>query len=72
MNLEVMAMKRYSIFPKTLGLELHHQFGVIPRMIIGVGESYPAVEMQLSFSTASNNCAECFFYFQNKNLEFKL
>ena len=49
-----MAMKEYSTFPKAPRLQPHHQmqFCVISRTLV-VERSYPFVEMQLVYSTAS-------------------
>ena len=62
-NLGVMAMKRYSTFPKAQALlELHWRlFCVISRTIIG--ESYPFAKIQLVYSTTPADWAYfCWVY----------
>ena len=53
-DLGVMAMKRYSAFPKTPGLEPHHH----PLM----EGSYPSAGMQSVYSTAQADWADNGFY----------
>ena len=52
MDMEAMTMKRYSTFPKTPGIEPHHQIILCSiRMLIGMG--YSSAEMQSVYSTVS-------------------
>ena len=60
MDLGVIAMKRYSIFPKAPVKEPHHQrqFTAITRAHVrGGGLTYPSAEVQSAYSVAQNNRA---------------
>ncbi len=58
----VMAMKRYSTFPKVQRLESYHQKVQIYIQDTRWGGSYPSEEMQLTYSTAPANWAkQCLF-----------
>ena len=55
-DIGVMAIKEYSIFPKALGLEPHHQFSVISRTLVREDLNSSA-EMQSVDSTAPADSA---------------
>ena len=59
LDLGMMAINEYPVFPKALVLlKPHHQiFGVIPSTL--VGESYPSLEMQSVYSAAPADGARC-------------
>ena len=65
-DLGVMAMKEYSMFPTSVGLEPHHQiqFCVIPQTPLEGGEHFTLLQrMQLAYSKSRKKSKELIFIY---------